>query len=196
VDRTDVTGLVLAGGRGSRMGGQDKGLQALRGRPLARHVMDRLQPQVGTLLINANRNIDAYGALGAPVVQDSEPDFSGPLAGLLAGMRASRTAWLLCAPCDAPLLPLDLLERLAAQIGDAALALPCSRDGKLQPLFTLLRCDLHSVLAAALARGERKVQAWACAQPHAIVPFDRIGDECAFLNINSSAELLALQDRE
>lgn len=194
--RERVTGLVLAGGRGSRMGGQDKGLQTLQGRPLAQHVMERLQPQVGLLLINANRNVDAYAALGAPVVQDSEPDFPGPLAGLLAGLRAARTPWLVCAPCDAPLLPTDLMERLAAQIGDAAVALPCSPDGQLQPLFSLLRCELHTDLAAALARGERKVQGWLRAQPHVLVAFDRPGDERAFLNINSSAELQALQEQK
>jgi len=176
------------------MGGQDKGLQQLLGRALAQHVMDRLKPQIGPMLINANRNIDSYAALGAPVVQDSEPDFPGPLAGMLAGLRAACTPWLLCAPCDAPLLPLDLLDRLAAQIGDAAVALPCSPDGQLQPMFALLRCDLHAGLAAALARGERKVQGWLCAQPHVRVAFDRSTDERAFLNINSSAELLALQE--
>ncbi len=175
------------------MGGEDKGLQALQGRPLALHAMERLQPQVGALLINANRNIDRYAALGAPVVQDSEADFPGPLAGLLAGLRAARTSWLLCAPCDAPLLPLDLHERLAAQIGSAAVAVPRSGDGQLQPLFALLRCALHADLAAALARGERKAQRWLCEQAHVVVPFERAQDQRAFLNINSSAELLALQ---
>ncbi len=177
------------------MGGEDKGLQPLQGRPLVQHVMERLAPQVGPLLINANRNIERYAALGAPVVQDSEPDFPGPLAGLLAGMRAAQTTWLLCAPCDAPLLPLDLHARLAAQLGDAAVALPCSPDGQLQPLFTLLRCDLQAHLAAALARGERKVRRWLCEQAHVRVAFDHADDARAFLNINSSADLLALEHR-
>jgi molybdopterin-guanine dinucleotide biosynthesis protein A len=193
VDRTSITGLILAGGRGSRMGGQDKGLQRLAGEPLVRHAMQRLAPQVGSLLISANRNLQAYAAFGAPVVQDAEADFQGPLAGVLAGLRAASTAWVQCVPCDAPLLPPDLVARLGAASPDADIVLPCSVDGRVQPLFALLRRDVQGPLAQALARRERKAQQWMRTLPHRLVPFDRAEDERAFLNINSAAELLALQ---
>ena len=175
------------------MGGRDKGLQLLAGRPMVQHVKTRLEPQVGSLMISANRNVEAYAELGARVLRDADDDFQGPLAGLLAGLRAATTEWLMCAPCDAPLLPLDLAARLSDGDEDVSIALPCSADGRVQPLFALVRCELHGRLAAALARGERGAQQWMSSQRHRLVRFERPDDERAFFNINSLAQLQALQ---
>ena len=126
IDRADITGLILAGGRGSRMGGVDKGLQNFHGIPLAQHALRRLAPQVGHLMLNANRNLDAYRAMGAPVWGDEVPDFPGPLAGMLAGLRHCETPYLVTAPCDTPYFPDDLTARLARELleigGDIATA--------------------------------------------------------------------------
>src|SRR3954454_17710006 len=144
----EVTGLILAGGRGSRMGGVDKGLQNFRGMPLALHTLMRLQPQVGDVMVNANRTLAAYEALGVPVWPDVLPDFAGPLAGFLTGLERCETPWLMTVPCDTPLFPLDLTERLAraAQEHDAEIAMAAGReqDGEVrpQPVFCLLRVDL------------------------------------------------------
>ncbi|HEX2011963.1 MAG TPA: molybdenum cofactor guanylyltransferase MobA [Roseateles sp.] len=195
--RAQITGLVLAGGRGSRMGGVDKGLQPLRGRPLVAHALERLAPQVGPLLISANRNLDDYRRFGPPVLTDAQADFPGPLAGLLAGLRACSTPWLLAVPCDAPQLPADLAARLGAALGPTDdLALPRSADGRLQPTFCLLRAGLADRLAAFLDGGERKMERWMLAQRHALACFERPGDQAAFLNLNRSEELRQLEHDE
>ncbi len=196
----DVTGLVLAGGRGSRMGGVDKGLQLLDGRPLAQHALERLRPQVSALLVNANRHGEQYAAFGAPfaaaVVPDAQADFPGPLAGWLAGLAACRTPWLVTVPCDTPHFPHDLVARLAAALDDGAdLAMAATlEDGReqLQPVFTLLRCSLHDDLAQALAAGERKIERWARRHRLRVLRFD---DTAAFANANTPEELAALQRR-
>jgi molybdopterin-guanine dinucleotide biosynthesis protein A len=191
-----ITGLVLAGGRGQRMGGADKGLQMLHGRPLAAYVLARLAPQVGALSISANRNGDAYAALGAPwrasVLADTLPDFPGPLAGLLAGLRAAQTEWLLTAPCDSPWLPADLAGRLGhaalSERADIVTATTTNAEGEvsLHPVFALVRTSLADDLAAFLGAGERKVRAWYARHTAAEVAF---ADERAFYNINSLQEL-------
>ncbi|CAG9198762.1 Molybdenum cofactor guanylyltransferase [Paraburkholderia tropica] len=201
---SSITGLVLAGGRGQRMGGADKGLQMLHGQPLAAHVLARLAPQVGALAISANRNRDTYAELGAPwharVIGDTLPDFPGPLAGLLAGLRAAaqsevRTEWLLSAPCDSPWLPADLAARLAeaacAQGVPIATATTTDAAGEvsLHPVFALVHVSLADDLAAFLDAGERKVRAWYARHKAAEVAF---ADERAFYNINSFQELADL----
>jgi len=200
IPATAITGLVLAGGRGLRMGGVDKGMQTLRGRPLAAHVLARLAPQAAALAISANRNRDAYAALGAPwhatVLADSLPDFPGPLAGLLAGLQAASTEWLLAAPCDSPYLPEDLAATLgqaaAEQRADIATVLAPDASGEmsLHPVFVLLRTSLAADLAAFLGAGERKVRAWYARHSTVEVPF---ADGRAFYNINSLQELADLE---
>ena len=196
-----ITGLILAGGRGSRMGGVDKGLQPLHGRPLVAHVLERLQPQVGTVLINANRNAEAYAAFGCAVIADADAGFAGPLAGLLAGLRQAETEWLLSVPCDSPNLPCDLAARLFARLADdvADIAVPVTGLGpkrQIQPVFCLLRRGLSSALSHHLSTGGRKVESWLLAQKHCLVPFERPGDEQAFFNANTLAELQGLQASE
>jgi molybdopterin-guanine dinucleotide biosynthesis protein A len=195
-----ITGLVLAGGRGTRMGGLDKGLQPLRGEALALNAARRLAPQVGALLISANRHLDVYTALGAPfrasVVSDATGEFAGPLAGLLAGLHAARTELVLSVPCDAPNFPVDLAERLVTALkasrADIAIATTVDAQGRASPhpVFALVRASLADDLAAFLDAGERKVRTW-CARHMSIeVPF---ADEHAFYNANTLQELAALE---
>ncbi|MDM8357094.1 molybdenum cofactor guanylyltransferase MobA [Pandoraea communis] len=193
IPRNAITGLILAGGRGQRMGGRDKGLQIFGGRPLAAHAVERLQPQVGTLLISANRNRDAYADLGAAVVSDETQDFAGPLAGMLAGLRAARTDYVLTAPCDAPYLPLDLGERLTAALNAShsgaatpSLAAYAATAQGPHPVFALLHRSLADDLAATLAAGEHRVRAWLARHKAVQVHF---GDERPFYNVNTLDDL-------
>jgi molybdopterin-guanine dinucleotide biosynthesis protein A len=190
-----VTGLVLAGGRGSRMGGVDKGLQLHRGVPLALHAMLRLAPQVGHVMINANRNLGAYESFGVPVWPDALPDFAGPLAGFLAGLEHCETPWLVTVPCDTPDFPLDLVERLArhAEAEDAEIALAaCPQDGvqRAQPVFCLMRASLLESLVRYTHGGGRKIDRWTAMHRAVEVAFD---DPRAFFNANTLAELQRLQ---
>ncbi|MGH8781508.1 molybdenum cofactor guanylyltransferase MobA [Paraburkholderia sp.] len=199
---TQITGLLLAGGRGTRMGGVDKGLQTLHGEPLAAHVLKRLAPQTGALLISANRHAERYAELGAAyhahVVADSTtlPDFPGPLAGLLAGLQAASTPFVLSAPCDSPWLPADLATRLATaletQHADIATAATTDVHGDISahPVFALVRTSLADDLTAFLQAGERKVRAWYARHTTVEVIFD---DERAFYNVNSLQQLADLE---
>jgi len=203
----DITGLLLAGGRGSRMGGVDKGLQPFNGEPLALHAMRRLAPQVGTLMVNANRNLAEYEAFGAPVWPDSLADYPGPLAGFLAGLEHCATPWLLTVPCDTPLFPPDLAARLAeaaaaSQADIAMVVAPEPADGggtvelRPQPVFCLLRASLRESLLRYTTAGGRKVHAWIAQHRTVQVPFDRPCDAPdAFFNANTLAELHALENR-
>jgi len=190
--RDSITGLILAGGRGQRMGGLDKGLQPWRGRPLVDHAIARLAPQVGALMISANRNAAAYAARAAQVLADASGDFPGPLAGVLAGLRAARTPWVAVVPCDAPQLPLDLVERLAQGLGEGRAAVVQRDLGaagvRLEPVCCLLSTALADDLAAYLAEGGRKVEGW-LARHATPVRFDRPGDAAAFVNINTPGDL-------
>jgi molybdopterin-guanine dinucleotide biosynthesis protein A len=202
MQREDITGLVLAGGRGSRMGGADKGLQNFNGMPLALHTLLRLSPQVGETLVNANRNLSAYESFGAPVWPDALPDFAGPLAGFLAGLEQAETPWIVTVPCDTPLFPSDLVERLAeaAEREDAEIAMASGpeADGQLrtQPVFCLMRRELLESLVAFTHGGGRKIDAWTAQHRTVVVPFDRPGDDPrAFFNANTLAELRELERR-
>jgi molybdopterin-guanine dinucleotide biosynthesis protein A len=202
----DITGLLLAGGRGSRMGGVDKGLQNFNGESLAMHAVRRLGPQVGTVMINANRSFAGYASFGVPVWADSLADYPGPLGGFLTGLEHCATPFLLTVPCDTPLFPLDLAARLSEALaadgaeiamvsapeagGDAAPAL------RPQPVFCLLRTSLRDSLLRFTEAGGRKVQAWTGQHRTVLVPFDRPGDAPdAFFNANTLAELQALENR-
>lgn len=187
----DITGLILAGGRASRMGHQDKGLLTLHGRPMAAHVLDRLRPQVQAVLINANRNAAAYAALGTPVWPDAIPDFAGPLAGLHTGLLQAQTPLLLSVPCDSPFFPLDLAQRLSTALqanqADVAVAETGVRPKhQLQPVFCLARTHLHAPLLAFLQGGGRKVEHWLSGLACVRVLFE---DEAAFRNVNTPDEL-------
>jgi len=191
VARNDITGLILAGGRGSRMGGVDKGLQMYRGRPLAQHALERLRSQVGQVMVNANRNQETYRALNVPVWPDQVSDFPGPLAGMLAGLAHCDTAFLATVPCDTPNFPLDLVARLAdgLQSADVDIAVAYTRveeDLFPQPVFCLMKTSLKGALAAFIDAGERKTGFFARGQRNTRVVFD---DDAQFFNINTLTEL-------
>ena len=184
----DVTGVILAGGQGSRMGGVDKGLQPFRGRPMVAHAIERLAPQVGEILINANRNVDEYRAFGHRVVSDSITGFAGPLAGFERGLDYARTDLVATVPCDSPFLPPDLVARLheALQSAEAEFAVAKTGDQP-HPVFSLMRRTVHASLRQFLGSGQRKIDKWYGALRVVEVAFD---DEAqAFMNINTRSEL-------
>jgi molybdopterin-guanine dinucleotide biosynthesis protein A len=184
----DVTGIVLAGGQGRRMGGVDKGLVELAGRPMVAHVIERLAPQVGAILINANQNAAAYAALDYPVVPDAVAGYAGPLAGLHAGLSRASTDFVVTVPCDSPFLPADLVARLAAGLAHAGAALAVAKTFEQpHPVFALVRRDLLPNLTAFLAAGGRKIDSWYAGLAVIEVPFDDCAD--AFRNINTRDEL-------
>ncbi len=199
-----VTGLVLAGGRGARMGGADKGLQNFKGLPLALNTLMRLQMQQGPplaeILINANRNLSAYEAFGAPVWPDTLDGFAGPLAGFLTGLERCETPLLLTVPCDTPLFPLDLLERLHNALlnedADMAMAGACEEDGQLraQPVFCLMRVEVLESLVTFTHQGGRKIDAWTAQLKTVLAPFNRPNDDPrAFFNANTVEQLQSLE---
>lgn len=200
IDPAQITGVVLAGGRGSRMGGVDKGMQLHGGLPLAQHSLRRLQAQVGTVLLNANRNLDLYRSFGAPVVTDTIADFAGPLAGFIAAMENCHTPYLVTVPCDTPQFPADLVVRLAQAMahGSADIAMASAKETAAdgapawyrQPVFCLIKISLLPSLRAFVAEGGRKIGAWTAQQHTVQVPFDEPG---AFANVNTLAQLQALQ---
>jgi molybdopterin-guanine dinucleotide biosynthesis protein A len=188
LNQTDITGVLLAGGEGRRMGGADKGLQLLDGRPLVQWVLERLTPQVGQVLISANRNLERYREFGCPVIEDITPDFAGPLAGLQAAMARATTPLLLSAPCDSPYLPADLGLRLRAALdaSGADLAVPRA-DARVHRAFCLARRELLPRLDVFLAGGGRRLGLWHESLHTIEVDFD--DQAAAFGNINSPADL-------
>ena len=198
-----ITGLIRAGGRGSRMGGTDKGLQNFHGLPLALQTLMRLQVQslpLQEVMINANRNLAAYESLGVSVWPDSIDGFAGPLAGFLTGLERCETPLLLTVPCDSPLFPLDLVERLVQalqdQNADLAMAAAPEADGTVrpQPVFCLLKTELLDSLVKFTQGGGRKIDAWTGQHRCAIVPFDLPSDSAhAFANATTLAELQELE---
>jgi molybdenum cofactor guanylyltransferase len=200
VDSSQITGVVLAGGRGSRMGGVDKGLQNFNGMPLALHTLMRLTPQVGHAMINANRNLAAYESFGVPVWPDVLADYAGPLAGFLTALERCETPRLVTVPCDTPLFPADFVSRLAQAMehehADIAMAAAREEDGQVrtQPVFCLLRVQLLESLVRFTHGGGRKIDAWTSQHRTAVVTFDQPGDDPrAFFNANTLAELHQLE---
>ena len=181
-----VSGIVLAGGQGRRMGGVDKGLKGLRGKPMVEWVLARLAPQVDEIIINANQNIQTYQQFGYPVVPDQVSGFAGPLAGLHAGLKAAAYELVVTVPCDSPFLPHDLVHRLKTHLKDKQLAVAKTGD-QAHPVFALVRKDVLADLEAFLARGGRKIDAWYAALNVVEVGFDDEAD--AFRNINTLEEL-------
>jgi molybdopterin-guanine dinucleotide biosynthesis protein A len=190
IARADVTGIVLAGGLGRRMGGVDKGLVELDGRPMVAHVIARLGAQVGPMLVNANQNTERYASLGHPVVPDAVGGFAGPLAGLHAGLAQTRTPYAVTVPCDSPFLPEDLVARLSVGLEGTRAQLAVARTfDQPHPVFALVRADVLPHLAAFLSAGGRKIDAWYATLGVVEVPFDDCAD--AFRNINTRDELAA-----
>lgn len=188
----EVTGLVLAGGQGSRMGGVDKGLAPFRGKPMVAHAIERLAPQVDEILVNANRNPEAYARFGHRVIADEIPGFAGPLAGFERGLAHARGQLVATVPCDSPFLPADLVARLRAALEGAGAQLAVARTGdQPHPVFCLMRREVHASLAAFLASGQRKIDKWYASLSVVEVAFDDETD--AFANINTRDELAGLE---
>ncbi|HEB76936.1 MAG TPA: molybdenum cofactor guanylyltransferase [Methylothermaceae bacterium] len=183
-----VTGVILAGGRARRLGGRDKGLLAYRGLPLIRYALQTLEPVCNEILINANRNLDAYRRFGYPVIPDPLPDFQGPLAGILAALRRAKSPYLLVVPCDSPRLRSDTLARLLAAL-DEGFEIAIAHDGqRLHPVVMALRTHhLADDLTAFLAAGRHKIDHWAAR--HRWVAVDCSDDPIQFLNINTPEDL-------
>ena len=192
IDARDVAGIVLAGGQGRRMGGVDKGLIELGGRPMIAHVIERFRPQVGAMIINANQNLERYATFGVPVVADAVGGFAGPLAGLHAGLTFTSSAYACTVPCDSPFVPADLVTRLAASLEREGAQLAVARTFEQpHPVFALMRRDVLPSLAAFLDAGGRKIDAWYAALAVVEVAFDDEAD--AFRNVNTRGELDALE---
>jgi molybdenum cofactor guanylyltransferase len=182
----NVTGIVLAGGLGRRMGGVDKGLQLLRGRPMVQHVVERLAPQVAEVLVNANQNRERYETFGYRVIGDEVSGFAGPLAGLHAGMKVASHPLVATVPCDSPFLPADLVSRLLDGLNEKQVAVARTGD-QAHPVFALVRTSVLSNLESFLQAGGRKIDAWYGALPHVEVDFS--DQAAAFRNINTREEL-------
>ena len=187
-----VSSIILAGGRATRMGGVDKGLVVLQQQALTAHVIARLKSQVDEIFISANREIETYKTFGYPVLQDANADFIGPLAGFFLGLQNAQYDYVLTVPCDSPLLPLDLAERLlsgmSASGADIAVA---SSDENSHPVFCLMKKSVLPSLLAYIERGERKVSAWQKSQQLVEVDFSDCSE--AFANLNTFDDLADLE---
>ncbi len=184
--------MILAGGRATRMGGVDKGLVPINGRPMIAWVVDALRPQVSELLINANRNRDRYGKFVTTVIDDGDSDFRGPLAGFAAGMRAARTPYLAVVPCDSPLIRGDLVPRLYAAAVSSGSPIAVAHDGeRLQPVVALLACSLLDDLAGYLDDGGRKIDRWYARHGFARVDFSDVAE--TFANVNAPEDRRAIE---
>lgn len=187
-----ISAIILSGGRATRMNGVDKGLVLLQNKPLIQHVIGRLKSQVDEMLINANREIVYYQAFGLPVIQDEDADFIGPLAGFILGLRHAKHNYVLTVPCDSPLLPLDLAERLlsgmAASLTDIAVA---SSEENVHPVFCLIKKSVLPSLLAYIESGERRVSAWQKSQKYIEVDFSDCSE--AFTNLNTFDDLADLE---
>lgn len=194
--RAEITGLILAGGRAQRMGGIDKGLVPFIGKPLIEHAIDRLTPQVASILINANRNQDHYAQYGNAVIADHHPDFAGPLAGFAAGLEHCNTEYLLSVPCDSPVFPMDLSERMLEVMintqSDLVYASSSDPSGAIwtQPVFCLMRRSVKQSLQDFLGQEGRKIDRWFEKLRSSTVVFT---DAAAFANTNTPEELQALE---
>lgn len=192
--RESITGGILAGGMARRMGGNDKGLIPLNERTMIEYAIAALRPQVKTLIVNANRNLDRYRSFGQPVVEDRLGDFSGPLAGMASLLAAADTPYLLTSPCDSPLLPDDLADRLCQALQRENAEIAVAHDGeRMQPVFALVQRRLLPDLEQFLADGGRKIDAWYAR--HHCINVDFSDNPAAFHNVNTPEEREELEQR-
>ena len=184
VNSSQITAVILAGGRGRRMGNKDKGLLELNGRPLIKHVLALIAPQVEAVMINANRNLDRYAGFGYPVVRDDLEDFQGPLAGFAAAMADATTPYIITVPCDGPLLPAGYVQTMIDALENEGAELAVAHNGeRLQPVHALLPCSLRPNLLDYLEKGDRKIDLWYQTHRMAVADFSHCPE--AFHNINT-----------
>jgi molybdenum cofactor guanylyltransferase len=192
--KQEVTALVLAGGRGRRMGGADKGLIELSGTPIIEHILGRLEPQCDHIIINANRNIDRYSMYGHPVLTDSLADYQGPLAGFAVGLMHAKTPYVITLPCDAPDLPKDFVQRMAKTMNDKQADIAVAHDGaRMQPVYALIKTKLLDNLEQFLQRGDRKIDLWYAQNNTANVDFSDVTQ--LFDNVNTPEQQTVLSDK-
>ena len=188
ISNEDITVVILAGGKGRRMGGKDKGLLNFKDSALIQHVIEAVSRQSRQIMINANRNLDQYAALGYPVVQDQSTDFQGPLAGFYSAMSAATTEYILTLPCDGPIIVDDYLEKMRQALNDSAADIIVASDGeRMQPVYALIPVRLKSSLQRFLDAGERKIVMWYEQHPTATADFSR--DRALFTNINTLEDI-------
>ena len=191
---SDVTGVILAGGRAQRMGGDDKGLLELAGKPMISYVLERLNPQVSAVLINANRNIERYRQFDWPVISDTMTGFLGPLAGMSVAMQAANTKYIITAPCDSPFLPNDYVQRMFDSLNNNGADVAVATDGeRWQPVFSLINIGLYADLTAYLDSGERKIDFWF--KQHAVAEVDFSNRPEAFFNINTPQDRADVEEK-
>ncbi len=189
-----VTGVILAGGEARRMGGNDKGLVRVAGRPMIEYIIDALQPQVDRLLINANRNHDVYEKYGYGVIADELEGFNGPLAGMASCMRAAETGYIVTLPCDSPYVPPDMVARLYRQLVNDDADISVATDGnRLQPVYSLMKCSLLDSLLACLDSGERKIDRWYARHRMTEADFSDVPE--TFINANTPEDIARIEDR-
>ena len=187
-EKNNITAVVLAGGRGRRLGGQDKGLVDLDGRPLIEHILGLVTPQVSAVIINANRNQQIYADLGHPVISDNMADYQGPLAGFAVALAACNTDYIMTLPCDGPYVPVDLVSRLSAAMKDNDAELAVAYDGqRMQPVYALIPRSLLGSLQDFLDAGDRKIDLWYARHNTALADFSDVID--TFFNINTEDDL-------
>jgi len=186
-NKENITAVILAGGRGRRLGGQDKGLLGLNGKPLIEHILDAITPQVKTVIINANRNLQAYAEYGYPVVSDDMLDYQGPLAGFAAALSACNTDYIMTLPCDGPSVPADLAVRLSKALIDNEAELAVAHDGqRMQPVYALIPRSLLGSLQTFLDAGDSKIDLWYAQHKVALADFS--DDMESFFNINTEKD--------
>ena len=184
-----ISAVILAGGQAKRMGGVDKGLQPLQGKPLFQFIYDRLHSQVEHISVNANRNQAIYATAGLPVFGDNIEGFQGPLSGILTALERSETDFVLFVPCDSPFFPDNLLEKLKSAVVFHGVSIAYVHDGEREhPTFCLMARSLKEKLAAYLATGERRMLQFM--RQNGAVSVDFSENKAAFTNINTLAELL------
>jgi len=187
-----ITGIILAGGQARRMGGQDKGLIQLAHKPMIEYVLNAIKPQVDDIIINANRNQVVYEEYGFPVVADKIEGYCGPLAGMASGLQAAKTPFVVTVPCDSPFIPDNLVHKLYSILQDEdAEICTANANGRLQPVFTLMKSELLPSMLDFLNNGERKIDKWFVKHHLAIADFSEQPD--TFININSTEELTAIE---
>lgn len=188
MDKSDITAVILAGGKGRRLGGQDKGLVSYNGKKLIEHVLERIQSQVGDILINANRNQSVYAEYGYPVINDSLSNFQGPLAGFSIAMQTATTEYIVTLPCDGPNFPHNLVTEMISGLGDKTNSVAVAFDGKrMQPVYALIPVSLHASLQQFLTAGERKIDLWYASVDTVLIDFSKQPE--AFFNVNTSHDL-------
>ena len=189
-----ITGVILAGGKARRMHGQDKGLIELAGVPMVQYVLDAICPQVGQVIINANRNQDIYAHYGFPIIADESGDFCGPLSGMVSCLNAIETAFMVTVPCDSPFIPKDLVGRLHLQLLEDDADISVAHNGeRLQPVFTLIKTSLLDSMQNYLNSGERKIDKWFEQHRLAITDFSDQPD--TFININTQEDLSNIESK-